>query len=121
MASLSNAQHAQMNVISDRSMTIKPRAMDLNQEDLKLLVEQIIDFNSFSHNGYDLWSFFRIQEWAPIFEMRNGPNYPHLVKNFWVRAEVFDEVVAYEELRLLVVKNSSLKGDSGEEVGLKKF
>lgn len=53
--------------------------------------------------------------------MINGPTYPHLVKHLWVREEVFYELVACEELRLLVERESSLKGKSRKEVGLKKF
>ncbi|XP_050902864.1 uncharacterized protein LOC127115328 [Lathyrus oleraceus] len=51
----------------------------------------------------------------------NGPTYPYLVKDLWVRAKLFDEFAASVELRLLVEKDSSLKGKSREEVGLKKF
>lgn len=53
--------------------------------------------------------------------MRNKPIYPYLVKYLWVSAEVFDELVAYAELRLLVEKESFLKEKSKEEVGLKKY
>lgn len=55
------------------------------------------------------------------FIMLNGPTYPHLVKDFWVRAKVFDELAACEELKLLVENISSLKAKSIKEVGLKKF
>lgn len=70
-------------------MTIKPKAMDLNQDGLKLLVEQIVNFDSFSQNGYDVWSFFRVQELSLIFDMLYSPTYPYLVKDIWVRVEVF--------------------------------
>lgn len=78
----SNAQHAHMNFISGRIITIKLKAIYLNPDELKLLVEQIIDFDSFNQNRYDLWSLFIIQELDPIFQILNGPTYPHLVKNF---------------------------------------
>lgn len=88
-------------------MTIKPKTMDLNQDDLKLLVEQIIDFDSFTQNGYDLWRFVIVQEWSSFFDILNGPTYIHLVKDLWVRAEVFDELAACDKLRLLVEKDNS--------------
>lgn len=50
-----------------------PKTMNLNLKDLKLLVEQIVDFDSFNKNGYDLWSYFRVQKWSSFFEMMNGP------------------------------------------------
>lgn len=53
--------------------------------------------------------------------MLNGLTYPHLVKDLWVWADVFDELAACEELKLLLEKDSSLKGKSRKEVGLKKF
>lgn len=102
-------------------MIIKLKTMDLNQNYLKLLVEQIIDFDSFSQNGYYLWSFFRVQEWSPIFDMLNGPTYPHLVKDFWARVEVFDELATCEELKLLVEMDNSLKEKTRKEVDLEKF
>lgn len=95
-------------------MTINPETMQLNQDDIKLLVGKIVgfDFDSFSQNGYNLYSLFRIQEWSSSFDMLNGPTYPHLVKDLWVREEVFDELAACEELTLLVNKDNSLKGNT---------
>lgn len=48
MMSSSNAQHAHMIIESRKSMTIKPKTMDLNQSDMKLLVEKMVDFDSFN-------------------------------------------------------------------------
>ncbi|CAL5211981.1 unnamed protein product [Lathyrus oleraceus] len=118
MASSSNAH---MTIKTGKSMTIKPKTMDLNQYDLKLLVEKIVDFDSFSQNGHDLRSFFRVQEWSSIFDILNGPTYPYLVKYLWVRAEVFDELAACEELRLLIENDSSLKGKTWKKIGLKRL
>ena len=35
-----------------KNLRIKPRTMKLKTEDLKLVAEQIIDFKSFTVNGY---------------------------------------------------------------------
>lgn len=102
-------------------MIIKPKTIDLNQDDLKLLVEQIVDFDSFNQNGYDLQSFFIVQEQSLIFDMLNVLTYPYLVKDLQVRAKVFDELVECEELRLLVENDSSLKGKARKDVGLKRL
>lgn len=109
MASSSKAQTAHMIVNSRKSITIKPKTMNLNQDDLKLLVEQIFNFDSFSQNGYNLCRFFKTQEWSSFFDMMNEPTYPYLVKYFWVRARVFDESAAREELELLVNRDKHLK------------
>lgn len=53
--------------------------------------------------------------------MLNDPTYPYLVKDFWDREEIFDELDACYELRLLVEKDNSLKGMTRKEVGLKRL
>ncbi|CAK8565902.1 unnamed protein product [Lathyrus sativus] len=53
--------------------------------------------------------------------MLNGATYPTLVKDFWVRAEVYDEYSAQDEERNVVEKDRSLKGKSRAEMGLKEF
>ncbi|CAL5196258.1 unnamed protein product [Lathyrus oleraceus] len=115
------AQHAHMIVEFVKSLTIKSKTMAINQEDLKLLVEQIIDFDSSNQNGYDSWSYFRVQEWSSFFDMLNEPTYPHLVRDFWVRAEVLYELSVSMEQSLLIQNDKSLKAKSGEEMVLKKF
>ncbi|MCI78324.1 60S ribosomal protein L24, partial [Trifolium medium] len=44
-----------------------------------------------------------------------------MVKEFWMKAEVFDEVSARLEEEELVRKNPNLKGKSRKEMGLKEF
>ncbi|CAL5214788.1 unnamed protein product [Lathyrus oleraceus] len=53
--------------------------------------------------------------------MLNGPTYPHLVRDFWVRAEVFDELSDSMEENQIVLKDKSLKGKSRKEMGLNDF
>lgn len=60
MASSSKAQNAHMIINSGKSVKIKPKTMNLNQDDLKLLMEQIVDFDYFNQNGYNLWIFLRV-------------------------------------------------------------
>ena len=52
--------------------------------------ESPVDLASLKRNGMDLESLIAIQEMFPYFEMLNGPTYVTLVKDFWVRAEVYD-------------------------------
>lgn len=47
-----------MNADSGKSLHIKPKTMDFNKENLKLIVEKIVDFDSFNLNGYSLYNFF---------------------------------------------------------------
>ncbi|MCI28666.1 hypothetical protein A2U01_0049868 [Trifolium medium] len=53
--------------------------------------------------------------------MLNGPIYTRMVKEFWMKAEVFDEVSARLEEEELIRKDPKLKGKSREEMGLNKF
>lgn len=78
-----------MNVESSKIMYIKPKTMDIKKGDLKLIVEQIAYFDSFILNGYPLLNLFKVQELDSFFYMLNEPIYPYLVKDFWVRAEVY--------------------------------
>jgi len=53
--------------------------------------------------------------------MLNGPTYVNLVKDFWVRAEVFDQEAASLEERQAVARDPSLKEKSRKEMGLEPF
>jgi len=57
----------------------------------------------------------------PYFEMLNGQTYVTLVKDFWVRAEVYDVEAAKEEEIKAVIKDSSLSGKTRQEMGLESF
>lgn len=106
---------------SSKSPVIKTITLMLIEEDLKLIVKQIIDFESFRVNGLPLKSYFEAQGWKDYFEMLNGPTFPYLVKKIWVRAEVYDESdVALEETQK-IVENEELKGKSRVEMGLEEF
>lgn len=43
-----------------------------------------------------------------LFEILNGPTFPYLVKDLWVRAEVYDESSIYLEERQKIVENEVL-------------
>lgn len=53
--------------------------------------------------------------------MLNEPTYPHLARDFWVKSEVYDEVVASMEENQKASGDNSLKGKSRKEMGLKEF
>lgn len=95
--------------------------MKLKGEDLKVIVEQVIDFKSFRINGYPLKEYFKAQGWMNFFDMLNGPTFPYLVKYFQVRVEVFDEGVAAIEESQKIAENKDFKGKSRDEMGLNQF
>ncbi|MCI35963.1 hypothetical protein A2U01_0057184, partial [Trifolium medium] len=53
--------------------------------------------------------------------MLNGPIYSRLVKEFWMKVQVYDELSARLEEEALVRKDPSLQGKSREEMGLSNF
>ena len=53
--------------------------------------------------------------------MLNGPTYVTLIKDFWVRAEVYDVEAAKEEEIKAVIRDPSLKGKTRQEMGLNSF
>ena len=58
------------------------------------------------------------QQMFPYFNMLNGPTYVMLVKDFWVRAEVYDLDAAKVEELQAVTKDPSLRGKTGKEMNL---
>jgi len=75
-------------------------------------VESPVDFASLQMVAQQLFDYFR---------MLNGPTYVKLVKDFWIRAEVYDEEAALLEERQVVARDPSLKGKTRKEMGLEPF
>ena len=71
-----------LNVNSMQKLKIKPKTIPLDKDELKLLIEQVVDFDSFEANGCPLKSYFEFQGWMNFFDMLNGTTYPSLVKRF---------------------------------------
>jgi len=53
--------------------------------------------------------------------MLNGPTYTNLIRNFWVRAHVYDKKAAQQEMDKKMLIDPSLAGKSREEMGLEPF
>jgi len=118
MASSSSKQ-----VISSSSATlqIKSKTMAIPTESLEVQIESPVDFASLKRNGMCLETMISAQELFPYFHMLNGPTYVEPVKDFWVRAEVYDEEASMNEEIQAVINNPSLKGKTREEMGLETF
>ncbi|MCI32495.1 cullin-like protein, partial [Trifolium medium] len=95
--------------------------MKFNYELLKIHPEKMVDFESLKINGFDVEEMFIKQGWKRYFDMLNGPIYTRLVKEFWMKASVYDEVSARMEEEELVRNNPKMKGKTREEMGLSKF
>lgn len=84
-------------------------------------MEQIVDFKSFQVNRYPLKEHFEVQGWFHFFDILNGLAYPYLVKDLWVRAKVYDEIVTSLEERGKIVAYKTNRGKSIAKMGLKDF
>src|SRR4030043_2149890 len=87
-----------VNTSSGKSLNIKPNTTSVPKDSLKVLVEQVIDFDSLLRNGIQVSRFFSAQSLNPFFRIHHGPTYTELVKNFWIKAEIFDKEASEKEL-----------------------
>jgi len=84
-------------------------------------VESPVDFASLKRNGMNLEAQIVAQQLFDYFSMLNGPTYVMLVKDLWVRAEVYDLEAAKIEENQALARDPSLKGKSRKEMGLDPF
>jgi hypothetical protein len=95
--------------------------MTIPVESLKVQIESPVDFTSLERYKVNMEAYVKPQKLYGYFRMLNGPTYEYLVKDFWLRAEVYDWEAARLEEKLVVERDSSLKGKTREEMGLKPF
>jgi len=104
-----------------KSYVIKPKTMVLGKKDLIVQVESPVEFIALKRHGVDVSSYRLTQGLNGYFGMLNGPTYEELVKEFWIKAEVYDkETAKYEEIEK-INGDSSLKGKTTEEMGFPEF
>ena len=103
------------------SYVIKPKTMAITFESFEVEVESPVDFASLKRNGMNLDSLMAAQQLFAYFNMLNEPTYVKLVKDFWVRAEVYDVDAAKVEELQVVARDPSLKGKTRKETGLEPF
>ena len=95
--------------------------MAIPYEAFEVQVESPVDFASLKRNKMNLDALMAAQQPFPYFDMLNGPTYVKLVKDFWVRAEVYDLEAAKAEELQAVSRDPNLKGKTRKEMGLEPF
>jgi hypothetical protein len=85
MASSSSQQQA-----SGSGSVYKQRTMSIPLNSLIVQIESPVDFVSLKKYDVDMKELVDTQKLSEYFKMLNGPTYVNLVKDFWVRAEVFN-------------------------------
>lgn len=121
MAEGSSSQAAPMELDTGKSYTVKPRTMQLRENHLVVQVESPVEFVGLKRQGVDISSYILLQDFGGYFRILNGPTYENLVKDFWIRAEVYDERAAAREEREKIAGDKSLKGKTIEEMRLVEF
>jgi len=131
MASSSSATESQVQDLQQQAQqqeqperaayVITGSTMKLQEHQLKIQVENPVDFKSLMFHGCDIKDYYVIQGLMKYFDILNGPTYKTLVRHFWVRAPVHDKEASEEEERNLVLFYPELEGKSREEMGLEPF
>ena len=84
-------------------------------------IVDMVDFVALRRHGVDIVDYIMMQELDRYFGMLNGLSYKELVKEFWVRAEVYDKkAVKYEEFEK-IAGDPSMKVKTRAEMGLEEF
>lgn len=95
--------------------------MNLREDDLVVQVECPIDFVALVRHGVDVSNYILTQGFEGYFGMLNGPTYENLVKDFWVRAKVYDKKDAKLEEFQKIEEDETLKGKTREHMGFPEF
>jgi len=101
--------------------SIKPITVSIPIDSLEVQIESPVDFASLKRNEVDMDALITAQKMSGYFQMLNGPTYVNLVKEFWIRAEVFDVESAKAQESQAISRNPNLKGKSRKEMGLEPF
>ena len=94
---------------SSSGLQIKPKTMAIPLESFEVQSESPVDFASLNRNRMEIDALIAAQQMFPYFEMLNGPTFVTLVKDFWLRAEVYDVDAAKDEELKAVIRDPSLK------------
>jgi len=121
MAEASSSQSVAMQIETGNSYAVKPKTMRVQKEDLDVQVESSMDFVALTRQGVDITSYMLTQQLVGYFGMMNGHTYEELVKDFWVRAEVYDREAAKMEEFEKIEEDETMKGKTKEQMGLAEF
>lgn len=94
----------------------KPKTMSIPLKSLIVQKESLVDFVSLKKYNVDMKALVEAQKLSEYFKMLNGPTYQNLVKDLWVRAEVYKGKDAKVEIQA-----ASKKGKTKMEKSLTSF
>jgi hypothetical protein len=89
-----------------------PDKLDFPISDLFCFIEKAVDFECLRVNGMgEIKELFEKQGLSTFFDILNGPVYPTLVKDFWMKAEVISKGT------FLAAQSQEEKGKTSEFLG----
>jgi len=110
-----------MQIDTGKSYAVKPRTEIVQKEDLDVPVESPMDFVALARYEVNISSYMIAQQLVGYFGILNGPTFEELVKDFWVRAKVYDrEPTKLEEFQK-IEEDENMKRNMREEKGLPEF
>ena len=118
---VSGSSGSGLQINTGSSYVIKPKTMAIPCKDFEVQVESPVDFASLKRNRMNLDALMVAQQLFPYFNMLNGLTYVKLVKDFLVRAEVYDLDAAKVEELQAVARDPSLRGKTRKEMGVEPF
>src|SRR6266496_1128828 len=78
-----------INTITCKEMFSTDLSLKMEGKSLNLVMEQPVDFDSLEKNQFDVLKFFSHHKGSfRYMNLLNGPIYPSLVKDFWIRNKV---------------------------------
>src|SRR6266487_3677839 len=78
-----------INIIACEELFSTDLSLEMEGKSLNLVMEQPVDFDSLEKNHFDVLKFFIDHNGSfKYMELLNGPIYPTLVKDFWVKSKV---------------------------------
>jgi len=118
---VSGSSGSGLQINTGSSYVIKPKTVAIPFEAFEVQVESLVDFASLMRNRMNLDALMAAQQMFPYFDILNGPTYVKLVKDFWIRAEVYDlDAAKAEELQAVAI-DPSLRGKTRKDIGPEPF
>jgi hypothetical protein len=110
-----------INVVNCSELFRKEKSLEMKGKSFNLVMEQPVDFESLRLNQHDIEKFFNDQNGGfRYMRVLNGPIYPTLVKDFWLRSKVFTVKDYIEELTSLRNAKPENKNKTSGELGLRE-
>src|SRR6266516_6272421 len=109
-----------INTIACKEMFSTDLSLKMEGKSFNLVMEQPVDFDSLEKNHFDVLKFFTNHKGSfRYMNLLNGPIYPTLVKDFWIRSKVKTVEDYNKELAARRKEKAENKDKSPQELGLR--